>query len=149
MTTLYRTGLFASALVLGTAANAQTARVQVIHNCADAAAAVVDVYLDNTLLLDDFEFRTASPYVDAPAGVQFTVGIAPSNSTGAGDAIYTEDFTLANNETYVIVASGIISGSGYSPAPAFSLEVFATGREAASMMGNTDVLVFHGSTDAP
>ena len=149
MTTLYRTGLFASALVLGTAANAQTARVQVIHNCADAAAAVVDVYLDNTLLLDDFEFRTASPFVDAPAGVQFTVGIAPSNSTGAGDAIYTEDFTLANNETYVIVASGIISGSGYSPAPAFSLEVFATGREAASMMGNTDVLVFHGSTDAP
>ncbi len=51
----------------------QTARVQVIHNSADAAASVVDVWLDNTLLLDNFAFRTASPFVDAPAGVEFTL----------------------------------------------------------------------------
>ncbi|MCB0764906.1 MAG: DUF4397 domain-containing protein, partial [Flavobacteriales bacterium] len=73
---------------------AQTARVQVIHNSADAAAATVDVYLNTTLLFDDVAFRTASPFVDAPAGVQFTVGIAPASSTSSSDAIYTEDFTL-------------------------------------------------------
>ena len=127
-----------------------TARVQVIHNCADLAAATVDVWLDNTLLIDDFAFRTASSFIDAPAGVPFAVGIAPSNSDDAGDAIFTQNFTLAANETYVIVASGIVSASGYTPAPAFSLEVFDQGREASaggSMM--TDVLVYHGSTDAP
>jgi hypothetical protein len=42
-----------------------------------------------------------------------------------------------------------VSPSGYSPAPAFNLDIFDQGREAASMMGNTDVLVYHGSTDAP
>ena len=77
------------------------------------------------------------------------MGIAPSNSTSSADAIYTENFTLAQNETYVIVASGIISGSGYMPAPAFSLEVFAQGRETAMMASNTDILAIHGSTDAP
>ena len=64
-----------SLLMGATISNAQTARLQVIHNSADAAAAVVDVYVDNALLLDDFEFRTASPFVDAPSGVSFTVGI--------------------------------------------------------------------------
>jgi len=32
---------------------------------------------------------------------------------------------------------------------AFSLEVFAGAREAAAVAGNTDVLVQHGSPDAP
>ena len=128
---------------------AQTARVQVIHNCADAAASVVDVWLDNTLLIDDFAFRTASPFVDAPAGTQFTVGIAPSNSTSAVESIFTQDFTLADGETYVVVASGIVSATGYTPLTPFSLEVFDQGQEAAMMGTNTDVLVLHGSTDAP
>ena len=139
-----------SLLMGATISNAQTARLQVIHNSADAAAAVVDVYVDNALLLDDFEFRTASPFVDAPSGVSFTVGIAPPNSTGADEAIFTQDFTLADGGTYVVVADGIVSPLGYTPVVPFSLEVFDMGREVAaggSMM--TDVLVHHGSTDAP
>ena len=32
-----------------------------IHNCADAARPWWTFMADNTLLLDDFEFRTASP----------------------------------------------------------------------------------------
>ena len=128
---------------------AQTARVQVIHNSADLTAQTVDVWLDNTLLLDDFQFRTASPFVDAPAGVQFTVGIAPSTSTSAGEAIATFDYTLTAGETYVLVADGIVSPTGYTPATPFDIAVYAMGREVASNMSNTDLLVHHGSTDAP
>lgn len=147
-----RTLSFSAALLAATFSFAQgggTARVQVIHNCADAAAATVDVWLDNTLLIDDFAFRTASPFVDAPAGVNFTVGIAPPNSTNSSESIYTEDFTLNQGETYVIVASGIVSPTGYNPNPGFSLGVFAGARETADMMGTNDVLVYHGCTDAP
>ncbi len=128
--------------------HAQTARVQVIHNCADAAASEVDIWLNTTLLLDDFAFRTASPFVDAPAGIPFTVGIAPASSTNSGQSIYTETFTLADGATYIIVANGIISSNGYSPSPAFTLNVFDEARETAEGDG-TDVLVLHGSTDAP
>lgn len=137
-------------MTAGTAlAGGGTARVQVIHNCADAAAASVDVWLDNTLLLDNFAFRTASPFVDAPAGVDFTVGIAPPNSTMASDAIFQQTFNLTSGSTYVVVASGIVSPNGYNPSPAFSLAVFDQGEEAAALPANTDVLVYHGSTDAP
>lgn len=139
----------AAALANTSFAGGGTARVQVVHNCADLAAASVDVWLNNTLLLDDFAFRTASPFVDAPAGVTLTVGIAPPNSSMPSDAIFTQDLVLTGGATYVVVASGIVSGSGYDPNPGFSLAVYDMGQEAATSGTNTDVLVFHGSTDAP
>jgi len=128
---------------------AQTARVQVIHNSPDAAAAEVDVYLNDEILLDNFKFRTAAPFIDAPAGVALKIDIAPASSSSSAESIYTVSPTLAEGETYVIVANGIVSPSGYNPAPAFALNVFAQGRETASNSSNTDILVNHGSPDAP
>lgn len=134
----------------GCAAQAQTARVQVIHNSADAAASTVDVYLNGNLLLDDFAFRTATPFIDAPAGVDLSLAVAPSSSMSVADAIYTQDLNLMDGATYVVVADGIVSGSGYAPAVPFNLEVYPMGREAsAGGSSETDVLVHHGSTDAP
>ena len=127
----------------------QIARLQVIHNSADAAATEVDIYLNNTLLLDNFKFRTATPFIDAPAGVQFTIGVAPSTSTMSSQSVATFPVTLTAGETYVVVANGIVSPTGYSPAPAFTLDVYAMSRETATNSANTDVLVCHGSTDAP
>jgi hypothetical protein len=126
-----------------------TARVQVIHNSADAAASVVDVWLDNTLLLDNFAFRTASPFVDAPAGTEFTISIKDQNSTSPMNPIWSQNYTLADGETYILVAEGIVSPSGYNPATPFGISVYAMGRENANMTNKTDVLVHHGSTDAP
>ncbi len=130
------------------AANA-TARVQVIHNSADLAAATVDVWLDDVLLLDDFEFRTASPFIDAPSGVEFTIAIQPSNSTSPENPLWSQNYTLEEGETYVLIANGIVSPSGYDPATPFNIYVYDMGREMASDSTNTDILVFHGSTDAP
>ena len=141
--------LILGAVTFVTAINAQTARVQVIHNSADEAADTVDVYLDGNLLIDDFVFRTASAFIDAPASTPISVAIAPSNSTSVSQAIATFPYTLTVNETYVLVAEGIVSTSGYSPATPFGISVYAMGREVANAIGNTDVLVHHGSTDAP
>lgn len=134
------------------AGGGSTARLQVIHNCADAAASVVDVYVNGGLLIDDFAFRTNWGYNDVPAGVDLQVGIAPGTSTSAADTIpgLGATFNLAGGVSYVLIANGIVSGSGYSPATPFALYPFGPAREAAtSGAGNTDILVFHGCTDAP
>jgi hypothetical protein len=128
---------------------AETARVQVIHNSADAAAAVVDVWLNDILLLDDFAFRTASPFVDAPAGEEFTISIKGPDSQDPNDPIWSMNYTLEAGETYVLVANGIVSETGYDPNQPFDINVYGMGREAASQPGNIDMLVHHGSTDAP
>ncbi len=131
------------------AQNEQTARVQIIHNSADAAAAVVDVWLNDTKLIENFTFRTATPYIDAPAGVLINIGIASPNSTSWTQSFKIKQVVLTANQTYIAVAGGIVSTSGYTPAPTFDVKVYPVGREAASQPGNTDVLVVHGSTDAP
>lgn len=136
-------------LMLTATLMAQTAKVQVIHNCADAAATQVDVYINGTLQLDDFAFRKATPFLDLPSGVNINVGIAPATSNSVNDTIASFNFNLMNGSNYVVVASGIVSASGYNPAPAFNLEVFPLGRLTSSNPANTDVLVMHGATDAP
>lgn len=128
---------------------AQTAKVQVIHNCADAAAAQVDVYINGNLTLDDFGFRKATPFLDLPSSVNINVGIAPAGSNSVNDTIASFNYTLMDGSNYVLVASGIVSATGYAPSPAFNLEVFPMGRLNSSNPANTDVLVMHGSTDAP
>ncbi len=128
---------------------AQTARVQVIHNCADIAAAIVDVYVNGLLLLDNFAFRTASPFVDAPAGIPLTIQVKGSTSTAASPALYTLTPTLTAGSKYILVADGIVSATGYSPSLPFQLSVFATARETGLTPTKTDILVHHGSTDAP
>jgi len=123
-----------------------TASVQVIHNSADVAADTVDVYLDGTILLNDFVFRTATPFVNITAGVAHSLAVAPGNSTSVSQALATFPVSFAANEQYVVVANGLLSGPTQT---LFNLYVYAPARQTANNSANTDVLVFHGSTDAP
>jgi hypothetical protein len=142
--------LLLSGSMIGLTASAQTARVQIIHNCPDAAAATVDVWLDTTRIINNFNFRTASAFIDAPAGVPINIGIAvDTTSTSASQAAVNFPLTLMPNETYVVVANGIVNAAGYNPAPAFDLDIYPTARETGISTMNTDILVAHGSTDAP
>jgi hypothetical protein len=88
-------------LLAMTLASFGQARVQVIHNSADAAAAEVDVYINGTLTLDNFKFRTATPFLDLPAGVNINVGIAPATSTSVADTLVSYNYVLADGEKSV------------------------------------------------
>lgn len=135
-----------------------TARLQVIHNAADPAAAAVDVYVNGGLLLDDFAFRTASPFIDAPANTTLDVGIAPpnSNTTGNGVADTLKNFSvnLLGGGSYVAVANGVLDPNSFAANPdgrsiAFTLFARDNAQEAAMTSGNVEFAVLHGSTDAP
>jgi hypothetical protein len=122
-----------------------TARAQIIHNAPDAGT--VDVYAGEAILVDNFEFRTATEFIDLPAGGDVVVRIAPGNSTGVADSIYTATLTPNPGATYIIVASGLLNTS--EDDRAFALAVYGGGREMANNASNTDLLIFHGSPDAP
>lgn len=134
-------------------ASAQTARLQVIHNAADVAADPVDIYLNGTLLLNDFGFREATPFIDAPAGVVLNIGVAPSTSTSVNDTLVNFQATLENGGSYVVIANGVLDPNSYAANPdgrstAFTLFVKPMARESANGSG-VDFFVVHGSTDAP
>ncbi|MGV3637662.1 MAG: DUF4397 domain-containing protein, partial [Flavobacteriales bacterium] len=136
-------------MALATSVSAQTARVQIIHNSPDASLDDVDVYVNGDLAIDDLLFRSATEFLNLPAETTIEVGLARGNSTGAADILISTNFDLIENNTYVIVANGIVDATGYASAPEFSLDVYEPGRTAANGAGNTDVLVMHGSPDAP
>lgn len=132
---------------------AQDPKFQVIHNAADAALSTVDVYVTTPLstekAIEDVAFRTASPFKEGVANIGITIKIAPGNSTSVNEAFYEKALTLESGKTYIIIAEGINSSTGYTPAKPFELYIYETGRETASNSSNTDVLVHHGVTDAP
>ncbi len=131
-----------------------TARLQVIHNAADPGAKMVDIYLNETLLLDDFEFRMATEYIDAPADEKFMIGVAPSTSSSVKDVIAEIPVTLESGETYVAVANGVLDPTKFAENPdgkdtAFQLLVKKGAREMGMTGENVDFVVLHGATDAP
>ncbi len=128
-------------MILFQSAFAQTARVQIIHN---APTPTVDIYAGTAKLLDNFAYRTATPYIDVPAGVTIPIGVALGTSASSADAIATFPVQFAANSTYVVVATGIVGGT-----PGFDLKVFDMGKETTANAANVGILFFHGSPDAP
>jgi len=149
-------GLFA-ALANGTVvpfAPTSQARIQIIHNAADPAASSVDIYLNGALALDDFDFRTATPFIDAPAGVTINIGVATSTSASINDTIVNIPVQLVNGQTYVAIANGVLNPVAFALNPngiatGFTLLISQNIRESAQNVGEVDFVVVHGATDAP
>ncbi len=141
------TSLFASAALFAQAQ--QSANVQIIHNCANPGASLVDIWINNLLELEDINFRTATGYVGLPAGVPLNIAVI---GAGSPDTVGAFQFvvTLTANENYVVVASGTAGdATDFSPVQPFDLKIYSGARRSAQMPANTDILVMHGCTDAP
>ena len=131
-----------------------TARLQVIHNAADPAAETVDIYLNGDLLLNDFMFRQATPYIDAPGDVEFEIGVAPGNSSSVEDVLATIPVTLESGKTFVAIANGVLDTALFAENPegnSIGFTLYAGGGQEMGMNGsdNVDLKILHGSTDAP
>ncbi|MFN4083915.1 MAG: DUF4397 domain-containing protein [Bacteroidia bacterium] len=142
-----------TALLIGSQSiKAQTARVMAIHNSPDAALSSVDVWLvtplGSTKLIDNFNFRNASGYIDAPAGINIRVAFAPANSNTINDTLLGYGFNLTANQNYVLMATGTI-GTGYTPAKPFDLKVITPVFERITGGTQTQLTLVHASTDAP
>ena len=117
------------------------ARVQIIHNSA-AVPVEVDIFADGELLLGGLDFRHATPFLDLPAGVEIELNIAPAGA-GIDASVFNTTVEFDPDGTYIVVAAGDLIKD-----TSFNIFKFDEGREVANEPANTDVLAFHGSTDA-
>lgn len=123
------------------------ATLQVIHNSPYAAASLVDVYVNDALALDDVAFRTASPFLNVPSGVPLTVDITAANAADNSAPVFTATVTLAADSNNIAIALG--DPTQTTGDQAFRLALSTTARTAAADPEQVDVLVVHGSPDAP
>ncbi len=146
--------VFGSAFVFATLpAMGQTAKLQVIHNAADPAAAVVDIYVNGSLAIPDLAFRKATSFLDLPAGTTLNIGVAPGTSMGVHDTLKNFQVTLTAGQKYVAVANGVLNTTQFAANPngrstAFTLLIKSAAKDTGSG-GNVEFFALHGATDAP
>jgi hypothetical protein len=131
-------------------------RVQVIHN--SASAPTVDVFINGGKAVPGLQFRKATPFVNLDAGVPLTVALkGASASNDTSNPAFKRVYELAGDESYTLVATGLLSTMGYAANPegrnrSFDITVMPGAREISSTSAtnnNVDVRVLHGCTDAP
>ncbi len=123
--------------------------IQIIHNSADLANAQLDVWVDNKKFAADLAFRSSTSFTEFAAEVPITIAIKHSGSTSPDNPLASITATFANQENYQLIIHGISSASGYNPKPPLTLVKKDNARQSALTSGQTDVIIFHGSTDAP
>lgn len=115
------------------------AQVQLLHN---APALAVDIYVNGQVLLEELEFRTATPFVTLPAEVPLEISITLHDET---EVIFMTTIQLTDEENYLIVANGLV-GNMDTP---FGLEILENARRMAIEDDQTDIAFFHGAPDSP
>lgn len=132
-----------------------TAMVQIIHNAADPMADEVDIYLDGQAVaaLDNFKFRSATPFIPLPANTDIEIGVAPGNSGSSEDILEKFNFNLLAGEMYTVVANGVLDPGKFATNPDMKMTGFNLWATSGKMMSDDEnkiaLRVIHGATDAP
>ncbi|MEM6730131.1 MAG: DUF4397 domain-containing protein, partial [Myxococcota bacterium] len=139
-----------------------SARVQIVHMAADPDARFVDVWVagrdgaNPVRLLDDFEFRTATPYLDVLPGF-YDLAVAPADSAAFSDRFFLVDNAeLGAGQSVQVVARGLLTPDDFDTsngveALRFTLDLLTNARETDSTLGDGsfEARLLHAATDAP
>lgn len=115
-----------------------TARLQVIHA---AESQTVEVKVNGAVVLPAFAYRTATPYLDVPAGTPLTIELTPVGGPTAGDQVESVEVELEAGETYVAAAYGTFDPDDEYP---FGVSLFSPAQEN-SESGHVALSFFHGA----
>lgn len=129
-------------------------RVQFIHNSGDIDARPIDVYVGDSLYVNDLTFRTATKFLNVPEG---NVRLRLTHPTRKDSLVAEVNVTLTSGNTYVCIIDGIlkINLSKYAnpdPANRNILITFYTvpnAREKASNTAKVEFLGHNSNTDGP
>lgn len=119
-----------------------TARVQFIHA---ADSETVQLLANGQSLRDRFAYKTATPYMDVPAGMPVDIQIIPIDPWSNLSPLFLP-LDLAAGETYVVVLQGTFDESDPYPV---DFTVFTGGREVGSQPNMVDMLFLRGAPDIP
>lgn len=140
--------------VLPALSTSERAFVQFVNNVADVDHRIVDVWVDDVRVVDDLEFRKATPYLRLLPNVEVTIAIADKNSVSPSSALVSMPFMLSK-ALHMIVINGLVSTSGYAANPDVNAKPLGISLhhihdlKPGTTPDHTEIFVMNGSTDAP
>ncbi len=134
------------------ALNKLSSDVQVVHNSPDSTIEMVDIYIDGERALNNFKFRTATPFITLDAYKPYAIAIADSGSTSSATAFFNTTLTLDSSSNYYVIATGVRTPVNYDVNPngqniSFNLATYKGAQKLAAYAKNVDLLFYHGATD--
>jgi len=131
-------------------------RVQFIHNSGDIDARPIDLYVGDSLYVNQFTFRTATKFLDVPDG---NVRLRLTHPTNKDSLVAEVNVTLTNGNTYVCIIDGVLKISLLqnkyaNPDPAnrniqITFYTVPNARETAGNSAKVEFFVNNGNTDGP
>lgn len=146
--------LLATLLLAGTAYS--QIPVQIIHNSPDPAAAVVDIYIDDVLVLDDVGFKQASPFVDEfgnPLILVTPTSVVEVRSSDGSTVVLSETLALTLGLPTMIQVIGLVDPMGFDPNPdgldtSLDLLIYEGYKPAADDPLSAELMAVHAIPDA-
>lgn len=123
-----------------------TANLQIIHNSPYAAAATVDVYVNDAKFLDNLSYKQSTAFLSVPDSTNLKIDIVSGTATDNKTPVFTQTVNLAKNSNTIAAAvgdPGQTTGSGK-----FGLAINAAARRTAVNPANAEFTVLHGTPDA-
>lgn len=87
--------------------------VQFVNNSADVDHKKVDVWINDTRVAENLEFRKATPYVQVTPNVDVTVSITEPNSVSQSPSLVSKSF-MFTSALHMLVLNGLVSTEGYA-----------------------------------
>ncbi|PHN01559.1 spondin domain-containing protein [Flavilitoribacter nigricans] len=115
-----------------------TAKIQVIHA---AESQTLEVKINGAVISPAFAYRTATPYLEVPAGTPLTIELTPVGGPIPADQVETIEVELESGETYVAAAYGTFDPDDEFP---FGVALFSPA-VATAESGNVALSFFHGA----
>lgn len=119
-----------------------TAKIQLIHA---AESQTLEVRLNGEVVSPAFAYRTATPYLEAPAGTPLTIDLIPVGGPTPDDQVETLEIELEAGATYVAAAYGTFDPDDAYP---FGVALYSPAMETAES-GSVALSFFHGGNGLP
>ncbi len=113
-----------------------TARVQFIHN---VVGAMVDVYLDDNRIINDFDFQNARAFGVVAAG-DHKLDIVPAAADDNSTPLFTEQVRFSQDKHYHVIAHGN-AGAGV-----VAIKIAADVRTTSQIENKVDFYFVHGAS---
>jgi len=133
-------------------------KVQGIYAGNDPSLSAIDVYYSvgpiSVGKSEDVGGGEAVAFLDVPSNLSITASIADASSASISEAFYSDSYSFPADTNYIQIVNGLRSPGDYAPNPdgrvtAVTVHEIDSVRRFASHPDSTELLVYHGSTDAP
>ncbi len=119
--------------------------VQFVHASADTLLQSIDVWLGDSLVYDQLNFETATPFISLQCNDPLQLRITRHNETTT--ALHSDTIALQASQKHRLILWGIEDTEQYNPSPALRWHVANAIETNASNPSEFDLDFFHAATD--